>query len=159
MPASTPSLASPAVPRIDRRRVRRVLLAVLAVAAVVSVVHYTDNFVSYDEYPRSDTLPNPSAASVVQAWCAFTAFGVAGLLLFLGRRYAASSLCLAVYAGSGLIGIGHYLVPGAVHLVWWRQAHIVLDILCGVGVLAFAVWIARHRAALERPEDERAAAG
>jgi hypothetical protein len=141
---------SPA-PRLEPRRVQRALIALLAFAAVVSIVHYTDNYVSHDDYPVSDTLPNPSAATVARSWFVFTAFGVAGLLLFRFGRFGLSAIALAAYAGSGLIGFGHYAVSGAIHLVWWRQAHIVLDILCGLSVLAFALWIARHRTELEAP--------
>jgi hypothetical protein len=36
-------------------------------------------------------------------------------------------------------------VPGAIHLAWWRQLHIVSDIACGVAILAFSVWMLRHR--------------
>jgi hypothetical protein len=41
---------------------------------------------------------------------------------------------------------GHYTVDGATDMVWWRQTHIVLDILCGIAILAFAVRLARRRA-------------
>lgn len=52
-------------------------------------------------------------------------------------------MCLSVYSGSGLVGIGHYTVPGATDFTWFRQTHIVADILCGVAILAFAVWAVR----------------
>ena len=74
------------------------------------------------------------------AWFVFTAFGIAGFLLFRDGRARAAALCLAVYSGSGLVGLGHYTVAGATDMPWWRQAHIVADILCGIAVLAFALY-------------------
>jgi hypothetical protein len=32
-------------------------------------------------------------------------------------------------------------------MVWWRQAHVVTDICCGIAVFAFALWAARQGAA------------
>jgi len=73
-------------------------------------------------------------------------FGAAGLLLFSRRRIPAAVACLAVYAISGLVGLGHYTVAGPTDMPWWRQLHVTADIACGVAVLAFAVWaLRRHR--------------
>jgi len=126
----------------------RFLTALLAFAIVVSIVHYTDNYLGYDAYPRSASLPNPSQTLILASWFFFTAFGVAGWLLFRRGQIRAACLCLAAYAGSGLVGIGHYTVPAATDLVWWRQLHIVTDILCGVAILTFALWAARNQRSL-----------
>ncbi len=123
---------------------RRRLHLLLGVAVAVSVVHYLDNTLAYDDFPRSETLPNPSRALVAASWFVFTAFGAAGLVLFHRGRVAAAAACLAVYAGSGLVGLGHYAVPGATGMPWWRHAHVVADIACGVAILAFAVWAVRR---------------
>jgi len=74
----------------------------------------------------------------------FTAFGALGLLLWFRRHITSAAVALTAYSVSGLIGIGHYLAPGATGMVWWRQAHIVLDILCGAAVLGFALWAAKN---------------
>jgi hypothetical protein len=129
----------------DHRRAVRVLTGILAVAVVVSVVHYTDNYVGYDDYPRSETVPNPSAAVIVGAWFAFTAAGLAGYALFRRGPTNRALVLLAAYSGSGLVGIGHYLVPGATSMPWWRQAHVSVDIACGVAMFGFALWAARAR--------------
>lgn len=123
---------------------RRWLTALFALAVAVSIVHYVDNVTSYADYPRSGTLPNPSAFVIGAAWFAFTALGVAGLGSF--RRdgpSARAALLLGAYSGSGLIGFLHYAVPGATGMPWWRQLHIVADILCGLALFAMAILIAR----------------
>jgi hypothetical protein len=121
----------------------RTLRILLAVAVAVSVVHYTDNFFNWDDYPHPDSGPDPSKGLVGASWFAFTAFALAGYLLYRDGRARAAALCLAVYSGSGLVGIGHYAVAGATDMPWWRQAHVVADVLCGVAVLAFAFMTVR----------------
>lgn len=121
----------------------RVLLWLLGIAFVVSVVHYTDNYVNYEDYPQPDpdALLAPSAAQVAAGWFLFTAFGVLALWLWFRGRIVGACLALTGYSVSGLIGIGHYTVDGATDMVWWRQAHVVVDILCGVAILGFALWM------------------
>jgi hypothetical protein len=127
-------------------RALRLLTVLLGVAVLVSVVHYSDNYLNYGDFPRSRDIPNPSAATVLRAWFAFTAAGLAGYALYRRRGPSdAALLLLAAYSGSGLVGIGHYAVPGALQMPWWRQAHVILDIACGAGMLAFTLWAVRHR--------------
>ncbi len=120
----------------------RILLALLGAAFLVSVVHYTDNYVNYADYPHSGPggVPEPSRAVVGASWFLFTTFGVAGLALFVRRRVVPAAICLTAYSVSGLVGVGHYTVSGATGMVWWRQTHVVADIVLGVLVLAFALW-------------------
>ena len=118
---------------------------IFAVAVVVSVVHYTDNYVNYGDYPEPRSAPNPSRALVLWAWFAFTATGLAGYLLFQRAPSTLALVLLAAYSGSGLVGIGHYLVPEATSMPWWRQAHVCLDIASGVAMFSFAIWAARAR--------------
>lgn len=116
---------------------------IIGVAIAVSVVHYVDNYVNYSDYPVPDSGPVPSATVVGVSWFLFTAAAVAGLWLLHQGRLRAAAIAFAVYSGSGLVGFGHYTAPGATSMEWWRQAHIVADILCGIAVLALAVACAR----------------
>ena len=129
----------------DHRRAVRVLGAILAVAVVVSIVHYTDNYANFRDYPPAPSDVPSSAALVLGAWFVFTAAGLAGYLLFRRGPSNLALVLLAVYSGSGLVGIGHYLVPGATSMPWWRQAHVCFDIASGAAVFAFAIWAARAR--------------
>ena len=129
----------------EHTRAVRILGAIFALAVAVSIVHYTDNYVNYQDYPQATTVPNPSAGLVLGAWFGFTAAGLAGYLLFRRSPSNLALVLLAAYAGSGLVGIGHFLVPGASSMPWWRQAHVSLDIASGIAVLSFAVWAERAR--------------
>jgi hypothetical protein len=136
--------------RLDRRAPGlRLLTILLGTAVLVSIVHYADNYANYADYPQTTSGPSPSQAVVGASWFVFTAFGAAALLLFIRGRIVAAVACLAIYSVSGLVGLGHYTVPGATDMPWWRQAHVVADIACGIAILAFAVWaLRRHRARL-----------
>ncbi len=114
-------------------------------------MHYSDNVLNFEDYPQPSSGPAPSATVIALAWFAFTAAGVAGLVLFRRGRVAAAAAGLALYSASGLIGLGHYAVAGASAMPWWRHAHVVADIACGVAVLAFAVWAARRLSADAAP--------
>lgn len=125
------------------------LTALLALAVAVSIVHYADNFANYADYPdpASGPVPAPSRGLVGASWFLFTAFAAAGFVFFTRGRIAAAAACLAVYSASGLVGFGHYTVPGATDMPWWRQLHVVTDIACGIAILGFAVWAVRHHRA------------
>lgn len=138
---------------LHTRPATRAILVLLALAFAISVVHYADNVGNYADYPRSDSIPNPSRALVGGAWVLFTAFGAAALVALLRGRDRAAAICLAAYSGSGLVGIGHYTVPGAFDMPWWRQAHVVADIACGTALFLVAL-----RLALSAREAEPAAA-
>lgn len=133
------------------RRATRVLYALLTAGFLVSIVHYVDNYVNYEDYPLSEDLPNPSATLVVVGWFVFTACGVLGIVLWRQGRLTAAAYALTAYSVSGLIGFAHYAAPGAFDMVWWRQAHIVADITCGLAIFGFALWAARHDGAHVEP--------
>ena len=128
----------------EHSRAVKILTVVLAVAVASSIVHYTDNYLAFDRFPQSETGPTITDDTIWIAWILFTAFGVAGYLLYHRGRIRPGSGLLAIYSLSGLIGIGHYSAPGMSELAWWRHAHIGVDILCGVAVPAFAAWSVQH---------------
>jgi len=83
------------------------------------------------------------------SWFVFTAFGLVGYALVRKGHVRRASAFLAVYSISGIIGIGHYAADGMTDAVWWRQAHVVADVVLGLAVFAFAVWAARHAEAAD----------
>ena len=145
---------------MGRERATRLLLALLGTAVAVSVVHYVDNYVNYDDYPvpaPDAAVPAPSATLIAVAWFVFTAFGLLALWLWHEGRVTGAAAALTAYSLSGLVGFGHYTAPGAFEMVWWRQAHIVADIVCGIAVLVFALWAARNASRLSRAPAPRPA--
>lgn len=133
----------------------RTLRQILIVAVLVSIVHYVDNYANYADYPVPTSGPAPSATVIAVSWFVLTAFGVAGYVLFARGRVRPAALSLAVYSTSGLVGIGHYTVAGATDMPWWRQAHVLADIACGVAVLAFVAWTRGRRQPVNSPQQAR----
>jgi len=129
----------------DHRQAVRILTAIFAFAVVVSIVHYTDNYANYHDYPQPKTLSDAPELLVPAFWVGFTAAGVAGYLLFRRGPSNLALILLAVYSGSGLVGIGHYTAAGATSMPWWRQAHICLDITSGIAMFSFVLWAAATR--------------
>jgi len=124
---------------LDHRRRLRLLTALMTAAIVISVVHYLDNYLNYASFPTSDGVPAPSRALVGLSWFAFTAAGIVGYVVFRrGHRLGLACALLAYYSVSGLIGVGHYTASEMVDAPWWRQGHVIADILCGVAIAAFA---------------------
>lgn len=139
------SVALPGPPVASHRDRVRQLAVLLMIAVAVSAVHYADGVIHFAQYPKSGTLPNPSAAVIGLAWFGFTAAGVAGLLRYRSSPDSTALLLIAFYSGSGLIGLLHYAVPGALDMPLWRHAHIAADVVCGVAIFAFALREARAR--------------
>jgi hypothetical protein len=121
----------------------RAVRTLVALALAVSVVHYLDNTVNYADFPEPTSGPAPSRALVGASWFLFAAAAVAAWRALDRRRFTAAAVLLALFSVSGLVGLGHYTVPGATDMPWWRQAHVVVDIACGVALLAAAVAVAR----------------
>lgn len=134
-------------------RATKFLTILLATAVAVSVVHYADNVFHYEDFPQDGSLPDPSQGLVAASWFAFTLAGLAGYVLFRREPSTLALALLAFYSGSGLVGFGHYTVPGAIDMPALRQAHIVADILLGLAMISFVFWAARNRprAPMPRP--------
>lgn len=130
--------------RVPVQGVSTALATLLLLAVLVSVVHYADNYFNYDAFPVATSAPTPSRSLVGLSWFGFTALAVLALVLLTRQRETLGAVCLALYSGSGLVGIGHYTVPGAADMPWWRQAHVIADVICGAAILGFAIWTLRR---------------
>lgn len=126
-------------------RATRTLTFLLVAAVAVSVVHYADNYFNYADFPQGGSVPDPSRGLVAGAWFAFTAAGLAGYVLFRREVTPLALGLLAFYSGSGLVGFGHYTVPGAFDMPAARQAHVIADIVLGLAMISFVLWAARSR--------------
>ena len=122
----------------------RTLNIVFFAALGSSIVHYTDNYLAFERFPDGGPGPQITADAIWIAWLVFTAFGVAGYIAYRRGQVRAGAALFAVYAISGLIGLGHYSAPGMSELEWWRHAHIWADIACGAALVVFSVCSVRH---------------
>jgi hypothetical protein len=84
----------------------RLLPWLLLLYALASLAHFAHNAEYLADYPN---LPRSwSPAEVYLAWCAVSAVGLGGYLMYRGRQRRAGLVLLAVYACLGFAGLAHY---------------------------------------------------
>ena len=134
----------------DRRHVRA-LRRVLLASVVLTTIHYTDNYLYFDEYPQPASL---RPWQVYTAWILLVAVGAAGYALYRRGQTAAAYVCLVVYSYTGLSSLGHYLYGSLDEFSAKQHAFILVDGFTGAAVIAFVVW-----SALTRRRDSTPAVG
>jgi hypothetical protein len=88
------------------RRANGALPWLLLLYASASLLHFAHNAEYLARYPNLP--PSWSRADVYLAWCAVTALGVAGYLIYRRGHRAFGLTLLSVYAGLGFGGLLHY---------------------------------------------------
>ncbi|HYO61596.1 MAG TPA: hypothetical protein VEU29_06830 [Actinomycetota bacterium] len=122
----------------DRRHVRP-LFRILAAGIVLTTIHYTDNYLYFDEYPQPGSL---RPWQVYTAWLVLTAVGLAGYRLYKRGHTLPAYVCLVVYSYTGLSSLGHYLYGALGDFSAKQHVFILVDGLTGASVVAFVVWSA-----------------
>jgi hypothetical protein len=135
------SLPSGTRPPPDARYVRT-LFRVLLVGVVLTTVHYTDNYLYFDEYPQPASLRR---WHVYAGWLVLTAVGLAGYRLYAAGHELPAYVCLVVYSYTGLSSLGHYLYGALEEFSVKQHIFILVDGLAGAAVIAFVVWSAITR--------------
>jgi hypothetical protein len=126
--------------------VRNVLIA----SIVITLLHYTDNYMSIDEYPQPGWI---HGETIWLAWSLFTLVGIAGYLMYRDGKRVAAGIYLLVYSITGLSSLGHYQSGSMGDFTTRMHIFIWTDGLIGLLVAAFAVWILLSRRA-PAPSDE-----
>jgi hypothetical protein len=111
--------------------------AVVLGSILVTLFHFTDNYVSIETYPQPDWV---TGAVVLISWPFFTAFGVAGYLLYRRGRYSLAHPFLLAYAYTGLSSLGHFLSGPPSEFTTRGLVSVFADGLAGSAVLAVALW-------------------
>lgn len=116
---------------------QQLLLSLLLISIVSTMIHYTDNFIFFDQYPQPDWITLPS---IYISWVILTAIGITGYGLYRVRNFGLAYLCLFLYSLTGLSSLGHYLYgdlsefSAKMHLLIWTDA------CTGLGILGFTLW-------------------
>ena len=123
--------------------------AVLLAAIVSSVIHYTDNYVNLEDYPQPHWINH---AVIPSAWALFTAFGIAGYLLYRRGRLVPAGLCLLVYSYTGLSSLGHYRFGPLSDFTPKMHIGILLDGVTGAAVFIVGVLLIVSRMRRSEPD-------
>ena len=119
---------------------KRTLVVFLWFAVLSSVVHYTDNFIRYDQYPQDD--PKLVARPTIPiSWVVFTVFAWLGYRWFIEGRWRRAAGALAFYSISGLISPLHYTSGSLDEFDGLQHLLIVTDGIAGLLVIGFAFWL------------------
>jgi hypothetical protein len=128
------------------------LVRVLVGALLVSTaVHYTDNWLSIQDYaPRTGLLAdNPGLIPV--AWALFAAVGVLAYREYARGPSSRAHVLLGTFSVAGISTFGHLLYEGN-DFAAWQWASVLADGVLGLAVLGFALWsAARARPAAPAP--------
>jgi hypothetical protein len=114
--------------------VRNVLIA----SIVITLLHYTDNYVSIDEYPQPGWI---HGQTIWLAWSLFTLVGIAGYLMYRDGRPGAAAVYLLVYSLTGLSSLGHYQSGSIDEFTTRMHVFIWTDGLVGLLVAVMSIWI------------------
>jgi hypothetical protein len=128
------------------------LLRVLVGALIVSTaVHYTDNWLSIEDYAPREGLIADNPGLVPVAWVLFTILGLAAYREYRRGPSLRAHLMLAGFSVAGLSTLLHLPYEGN-SFVAWQWVSVLADGVTGAAVLAFALWsAARARPAAAPP--------
>ena len=122
---------------------QRALLSLIGAAVISTAIHYTDNYISFDQYPQGSIASvEVTAALVVLSWFLFTPAGVLGYWLYTRGNMLGAYGSLAAFSLLGLVSPMHYTEAGLSSFPWWRNASILTDGVVGGVVLGFVLWSA-----------------
>lgn len=108
-----------------------------------SLLHFAHNAEYLADYPN---LPAwISRASVYFSWCAISAIGLCGYLLYLRSRSPLGLLLLAVYTTIGFDGLLHYgRAPISAHTLSMNLT-IFTEVVCAALALGAVLWLVAYR--------------
>jgi hypothetical protein len=122
---------------MSARSVLPVLLLLYAAASFLHFVHNAEYLADYPNLPASW-----SRADVYAAWCALTAVGVLGYVLYRrGERRPGLGL-LAIYAAVGFAGLLHYTRAPLGHHTPAMNATIWAEAVAAALLLMNIAWVA-----------------
>jgi CHASE2 domain-containing sensor protein len=118
----------------------RVVAAVVFGAMGLTLIHFTDNAVNVDEYPKAGWQPDWFEWVVVAGWFVYSAIGVAGYRFYRERRYPAAHVALVVYGVAVASSVAHFLYGSPADMPVFSAVSVFVDLAAGLAVIGVAVW-------------------
>jgi hypothetical protein len=127
----------------------KALPIVVGALLVSTAVHYTDNWLSVEDYAPSTGLIAENPGLIPVAWVLFAAVGIWGYREYRRGPSTRAHVLLAVFSVAGISTFAHLAYEGN-DFAAWQWVSVLADGVTGLAVLAFALWSAarvRPRAA------------
>lgn len=115
--------------------------ALVAALLVSTAVHYTDNWLSVEDYAPPTGLLADEPWLIPIAWALFAAVGVWGYREYRRGPSTRAHLLLAVFSVSGISTFGHLAYEGN-DFAAWQWASVLADGVTGLALLGFVLWSA-----------------
>jgi hypothetical protein len=127
----------------------RLVAAVVFGAMALTLIHFTDNAVNVDEYPKAGWQPDWFEWVVVAGWFVYSAIGIVGYRAYRDGRYPAAHVALVVYGLAVASSVAHFLYGSPADLPTFSAVSVFVDLVAGLAVVGVALW---SRAARRTPQ-------
>jgi len=118
----------------------RVVGAVVFGTIALTLIHFTDNAVNVDKYPKAGWQPDWFEWVVVFGWFLYSAIGVAGYRLYRAGRLPAAEVCLLVYGLAVASSLAHFLYGSPSDMPTFSAVSVFIDLAAGLAVIGVAAW-------------------
>ena len=119
------------------------LLALYCAASLAHFAHNAEYIAFYPNMPAWITRE-----TVYIAWLAVTSVGIAAIALWFAGWRMAAALCLVVYGGLGLDGLGHYALALCSEHTFAMNFTIWFEVVAGGTLAICSAWLVRRQVAL-----------
>jgi CHASE2 domain-containing sensor protein len=123
-----------------RRPSTRLVAAVVFGTMALTLIHFTDNAVNVDEYPKASWQPDWFEWVVVAGWFIYSAIGVAGYRFYREGRYPAAHVALVVYGLAVASSVAHFLYGSPADMPAFSAVSVFVDLVAGLAVIGVALW-------------------
>jgi hypothetical protein len=123
----------------------RLVAAVVFGAMALTLIHFTDNAVNVDDYPKAGWQPDWFEWVVVAGWFVYSAIGVAGWRFYRDGRYPAAHVSLVVYGLAVASSLAHFLYGPPADMPAFSAVSVFVDLVAGLAVVGVALWSAYAR--------------
>ena len=112
----------------------------IAAAALLatSAVHYTDNWLSIEDYAPSSGLLADNPGLIPLSWVLYAVVAVAGIREYRRAPSTRAHVLLAIFATSGIVSLGHLTYEGN---DWapWQWVSVLTDCVIGLVLLGLVI--------------------
>jgi hypothetical protein len=105
---------------------------------VTSAVHYTDNWLSIEDYAPSSGLLADNPGLIPLSWLLYAVVAVVGIREYRRAPTTRAHVLLAIFSTSGIVSLGHLTYEGN-SWATWQWASVLTDCVLGLLLLGLVL--------------------